>query len=322
MSIKSSVSTLALSEAIPKGLTYLHQTQRPSGEFATYTSARVDLAGPSPRSKSNYVTTLVIHALSCLPPDPTIASMQHQAADFLEAERDESGTWNYDGRGERRIPNDFDGTCCTVAALLKVGRHPPLSFYALFWENESAPGGPYYTWLGVNDRPAGPLVREIDLMSNANILFCSGLLNLSLPGTVAYLTKVIEADAYQTHSIYSVSPHFLIYCLSRAYADGQVAGLGPAMPIMQKYLLTQLPPPSAEPSAFNLACLTASLFNLQADPPLIEPYLTALLTTQQPDGGWAGWAAWRSYRPNYDGSPALTTALAVEALGKYLSRNK
>ena len=50
---------------------------------------------------------------------------------------------------------------------------------------------------------------------------------------------------------------------------------------------------------------------------LVRPYLVPLLSMQQPEGNWAADAAYHGFSPNYDGSPALTTALAIEALAKY-----
>jgi hypothetical protein len=311
--------TEAILPAIRRGLAHLDRTQRPSGEFATFTGARLDLAGAERYLKSVYVTTFVIHALAQLPPEPQIAPIQRRAADFIAGEREEDGAWNYEGRGEWRVPCDLDDTSCAMAALATLGQRPALSFYTLLWQNEAAPGGPYYTWVGVHDRADFAYARQIDALVNANTLFCCGLLGLPLPGAAAYLEQVVRDDAY-FESAYAVSPHFLIYAISRAYADGKVGALAPALPALQRYLLTRLPPPEAESSAFNLACLAAGLLNLGADRGIVAPYLDALLDAQQDEGGWPAWAAYAGFAPNYDGAPALTTALALEALGKYLRR--
>ncbi|MFC1975956.1 hypothetical protein ACFLXQ_06120 [Chloroflexota bacterium] len=317
---KQTLSPTILTTAIQKGVAYLAQTQRPSGEFATYTAPRLDMADAEERPKSVYVTTFVIHSLSCLPPSPVIKKIQRRAGDFLAQEQEDNGAWHYDGRAdERQIPLDLDDTNCVVAALLTLGHRPALSFYNLLWQNEVAPGGPYYTWLGPNT-PASDSIfaREIDPLVNANILFCSSRLNLSLPGTINYLQEIIHKEAYQTQSGYCVSPHLPIYVLSRAYADGQVDALASAMPTMQDYILKKLPRPQAEPASFNLVCLAVSLLNLQSPLPLVEPYLAALLANQEADGHWPAWGTYVSYNYYYDGAPALTTALALEALSKYL----
>jgi hypothetical protein len=312
----------ALPAAIQKGVAYLAQTQRPSGEFATCTAPQPDMAGAKAYAKSVYVTTLVVHALSGLPVSPLVDRIQQRSGDFLLREQEDNGAWHYNGRGGRKtIPPDLDDTSCAVAALIKLGHRPAYSFYSLLWQNEVAPGGPYYTWIGVDHTGDSHFARDVDALVNANILFCGGLLNLSLPGTADYLRQVICSETYPEQSVYCVSPHFLIYALSRAYHHGHVDLLAPAMPAMQQYLLTKLPPPHAEPAAFNLACLAAGLLNLQAPLPLIEPYLAALLTGQETDGNWPARGAYWGYNRYYDGAPALTTALALEALAKYSERN-
>jgi hypothetical protein len=312
--------TEAIDAAIRRGLAYLERTQRPSGEFATFTGPRLNLAGAERYPKSVYVTTFVIHALAQLPAEPQIAAIQRRAADFIAGEREQDGAWNYEGRGEWRVPCDLDDTSCAVAALAMLGQRPDLSFYALLWQNEAAPGGPYYTWLGINDRADFAYARQVDALVNANLLFCCGLLGLELPGAAAYLERVVRDEAYSDQSAYTVSPHFLIYAISRAYADGGVGALALALPALQRYLLTRLAPPQAEPSALNLACVAAGLLNSGVDRGIAAPYLEALLGAQQGDGGWPAWAAYAGFAPNYDGAPALTTALALEALGKYLRR--
>jgi hypothetical protein len=306
-----------LTSAIETGLDYLARVQRPSGEFETWTSPHLDFSDATAYLKSIYTTTFVMHTLTLLSSTPQIEQMQNRAADFLMAEQEDNGAWNYEGRGNHRLPCDQDDTSCAIAALAQLGIQPELSFYALLWQNESAPGGPYYTWIGINDLNDDPRARQIDGLVNANILFCAGLLNLSLPGTIYYLEQVIQAEAYDSESLYTPTSHFLMYALSRAYADGNVSKLDKAMSIMQDYVLTKLPPPHAETSAFKLACLAVSLLNMKVPSILIRPYLVPLLSMQQPDGSWPVDITYHGFSPNYDGSPALSTALAIEALAKY-----
>lgn len=322
MSPNLTLSDSKISTAIEKGLTYLHQHQRPSGEFPTYFSPRLDMVGAKMYPKSVYITTFVIHSLCYLPTHPLIEPMQQRAAQFLLAEQEEFGAWYYEGQGNSRIPPDLDDTSCAVAALLKLGYQPALSYYMLLWQNEAAPTGPYYTWIGINDNSDQPLAKQVDALVNANILFSAGLLTLSLPNTITYLQQIVQTEAYEKNNLYTVSPHFFIYCLTRAYADGQVTELKAIVPTLEDYILNNLPSAQAEPSAFNLACLASSLLNLQTKRSQIEPYLKALLNSQQTDGGWPVWGAYAGYRPNYDGGPALTTGLALEALGKYCISKK
>ncbi len=313
------VSSEQLSASVERGLQFLQVNQRDSGEWPTLASPHLDLRDAEAYAKSPYITSFVLHSLQFLPADARIAALQARAAAFLLAEREDSGAWNYEGRGDWRIPADLDDTCCAMAGLIETGERPDLAFYTLLWGNEQEPGGPYYTWIDVNELADSPLAKEVDALVNANLVFCFGLLEMPLPGAVAYLVDLVQRADYSASTIYGLSPHFLIYCLSRAAADGGVSDLQAALPRLQQTILHELAAPAAEPAAFNLACLTVALLNCGADAATLAPYLSALLAQQQPDGSWPAWAAWLSFRPNYDGAPALTTALALEALGKLAS---
>ena len=207
--------------AIDRGLAYLQQTQQPAGDFLTYTSLQVDLAEAKPYPKTVYHTTYVIHSLCYLPSHPLIGPIQQRAADYLRGQQEDHGVWSYEGRDQTRIVPDLDDTAVAVAALLKVGQRPDLSFYHALWQNELAPGGPYYTLVGdYNDILDYPHAKQVNGHINANILFCAGLLNLALPGTVSYLKEMTTKEDYHDCNFYYVAPYFFIYALSRAYADG------------------------------------------------------------------------------------------------------
>ncbi len=351
MQVGSRLQRRAVTEAIDGGLAYLDRTQRPSGEFATFTGPSPDLIDGAPYPKSVYISTFVVHSLGFVPSSPVAKRVRRGVGDFLEAEEEDNGTWNFDGRGEWKIPVDLDSLSCVAAALLDLQLRQPRDFFPLLWQvvrpNESAPGGPYYSYVGVigiDDDADGPLpvayAREVDSLINANILFGCGRLGIALPGTAGFLTDIVRAEEYVERSRYIISPHFLAYVLGRAYADGGANDLDESMPTMLAYLRTKLPPVETEVSAFNVACRAVTLLNLGVEPSEVEPYLAKLLLAQQPDGGWPLWAAGAGFPLNWDldwyerwpsgpasadtgwcwGSPALTTALSLEAMGKYLAR--
>lgn len=230
----------------------------------------------------------------------------------MRAERNNDGSWSYEGRATHRVPPDLDDSACAAAALLTLGERPDLTFFQLLWENEAAPGGPYYTWIGVNQTPGHLLARHVDALVNANILLCAAMAGMPLPGVTAYLADVVQRGALADASDYCLDPHLLVYALARAAAHGGVAEFAPALPALRTYTLS-LPAPPAERRALHLACLAATLLAL-GDPQSAQPYLTALLEAQQPDGSWPAAAAYSGYPPWFDGSPALTTAIALDAL--------
>lgn len=302
--------------AIEKGLAYLNQIQQPSGEFPTITSPRLDLQGGEVYPKSVYLTTFVGHSLSCVPLLATqCEGLLTKAKTFLQEEREVYGAWNYEGLGGQRVPCDMDDTACAVAALHRLGQAPDFKFYQLLYQNEAQPGGPYYTWLGVNQGDS-PLARQVDALVNTNILLACAQLGHQPAGIIAYLVEVIETDGYNDKTLYGLSPHFLIYCLTRAYHDGKVTALQPVMNKVRDYILGTFDLNNESP--FNLACLVISLFNLGVDEMILPSYWASLLASQQADGGWPARAAWRGWQPNFDGGAALTTSLILESLGKKL----
>lgn len=294
-------------EQIERALAWLQATQRPSGEFPTFTARRQDMLDAQPYACCVYTTTFVLHALRHFTHLSPTETLRHSAATFLRREAHADGSWSYEGRATQRVPPDFDDTACATAALLGLGERPSFAFYQLLWQNESAPGGPYFTWLGVNNRNH-LLTRHLDALVQANVLFCASMADLELPGIVAYFHDLFRSGDLVMASDYCLTPHLLIYAIARAYADGPTPALTPLLPALQlaaRSLATDNP--------FMLACKTASLAALATPDTTL---LADLLAAQQPDGSWPLAAAYSGYPPHLDGSPALTTAIALDAIGR------
>jgi hypothetical protein len=289
---------------------WLQANQRPSGELPTLSARRRDMADARPYPCCVYTSTFVIHALGRFAELPAAAAVRAAAGGFLRAEANPDGSWSYEGRATRRVPPDMDDTACATAALLALGERPGLGFYQLLWENEAAPGGPYYTWLGVNGPGGHMLAGQVDALVQANLLLCAGMAQLELPGAAAHLCAAVAGGRLAEASDYCLTPHLLIYAIARAYADGPVPSLAPAAPA----LLAAARAEQAD-TPFELACLAAALLALGAPEPA-RPHLAALLGAQRPDGSWPAAAAYSGYPPHFDGSPAFTTAIALDALAR------
>jgi hypothetical protein len=255
-----------------------------------------------------YSTALAGYALGRFAALPGAAEALRAAGAFLLAERNNDGSWSYEGRATSRVPPDLDDTACAVAALLRLGERPGLSFYRLLWENEAAPGGPYYTWVGVNGG-AHLLARQVDGLVNANVVLAAALAGQRLPGAVAYLIDITKRDIHSA-SDYCLTPHLLVYALARACADGPAPELAPAV----RAGLAGLGPCD---DAFRLACRANGLLAL-GEREAARTDLEALFAAQLPDGSWPIAAAYADYPPHHAGSPALTTAVALDALARAL----
>jgi hypothetical protein len=266
------------------------------------------MADARPYDCNIYSTAFAAYALGRFARLPEAAAALRAACAFLLAERNDDGSWSYEGRATRRVPPDLDDTACAVAALLCLGEGPGLSFYRLLWENEAAPGGPYYTWAGVNGG-AHLLARQVDALVNANVVLAAARAGQQLPGAVAYLLDVTQSDLGGA-SDYCLTPHLLVYALARACADGPAPELAPAV----RAGVAALGPCD---DAFRLACRANGLLVL-GEREAALPDLGALLAAQLPDGAWPLAAAYADYPPHHAGSPALTTAIAIDALARSL----
>lgn len=304
--------TAQLTRGAHAAIAYLAAAQRPSGELPTFSARRADMADARAYPCSVYTTAFAVHGLRRFTDDPRALAVRAAAAAHLRAERNPDGSWSYEGRGTARVPPDLDDSACAAAALIDMGERPDFGFYRLLWENEAAPGGPYYTWVGVNGG-THLLARQLDALVNANLLLCAGLVGMELPGAAAYLCDVAARGAWEQASDYCLTPHLLLYCVARACADGPVPALAPAMPGLRSAALAL--PAQSEP--FRLACLAAALL-AAGDGEAAAPYLAALLEAQAADGSWPIAAAYSGYPPHFDGSPALTTAIALDAIGRAL----
>ncbi|NTW00811.1 MAG: hypothetical protein HGA19_05805, partial [Oscillochloris sp.] len=146
----STSTMLAPNVHIERAIAWLQANQRSSGELPTFTAQRADMTDARPYRCCIYTTTFVAQSVSKFSYIPGAEVVQKAAGAFLYAERNDDGSWSYEGRETSRVPPDMDDTVCATAALIGMGQRPSLSFYRLLWENEAAPGGPYFTWLGVN----------------------------------------------------------------------------------------------------------------------------------------------------------------------------
>lgn len=305
----------ALWRAAEGAVAALRAQQRPSGELPTYEAPTPDMAGARPYAASVYTTTFAVHALRPFAPWPAAAAALAAAGAYLRAQRNDDGSWSYEGRGTTRVPPDLDDTACAAAALLALGEGPDLRLFRLLWANEAAPGGPYYTWAGVNGGEH-LLARQVDALVNANVVFCAALAGFELPGAATYLVERVAAGELTPASDYCLTPHLLVYALARASADGPARALAPA----RAGLIAQARALAAD-GPFQLACGAAALLAL-GDAAAAWPRLEALLAAQGADGGWPIGLAYTGYPPYFAGSPGLTTAIALDAVGRALGRQK
>lgn len=223
-----------------------------------------------------------------------------RAVHYLRGQRRPDGLWHYDPA--LSVPPDSDSTACALAALrlheCPLDAAADAALLRRFWR----PGaGPFRTW----DAGGMWALQERDEpVANCNIVYALGLLDA--PATAAELDSVhgllrrsIEGPRY--------------YCAPSTIAHAaQRAGLN----------RSELPAAAvARPPAGDLMGSVQWLCAMPAGDPAIAE---AVLAAQRPDGSWpiANWVTAVGRPTPYWGSPALTTAFAIEALGGTSSGGK
>ena len=254
------------------------------------------------------------------------------------------------------IPSDADDTAAIYAALLDHavldgGPDVTVRFERFFsdWRdlgqvpqrNEASwlkpDSGAYLTWLAYLDDPNRPQPNDVDIVVNANVLYALGRYGrLDTPGVseaIAVINDAVLADAYRSDpehiSLYYPDNFALHYCVTRAYYEGGVLGLAPAVERLTDDLLAWVRVNEAgqyfwdngDPH-LNTAFATLSLLFAGHAGPITQGAVDYLVSEQDPKTG--AWDAGSFFLGHLDGgkdviwvSPALTTAIALEALAEH-----
>ncbi len=254
------------------------------------------------------------------------------------------------------IPSDADVTATTYAALLDdaildggPGTAQPVAQFFADWRDTGAVplrrdpawlptnSGAYLTWLAYHDPPDLTIPNDVDLVVNANVLYALARFGeSSAPGvteSVDLINTVVQQGLHRTQfsqlTDYYPDSYVFHYCVSRAFREGPIPTLLPAVTILAGDLVNEaIPLPGGTvywdkgDPALNTAFAVLTLMNADADPDLVERGIQYLVKTQNPvDGGWPEAVFFLAHT---DGGPevrwssgALTTALALEALCRY-----
>ncbi len=304
-------------KSIREDASFLVSKQLSSGEFSITRAKTKDMKN-SYYIKSIFFTTFVLHSLSQLKNFPLNETVQN-ATKFLLNEKEGEGFWRFFGKGTH-LPLDLDDTCCVLSALFENNVELEYRTIANCLLNYRDNKGRFYTWIldRYTPKACGGFENDVDWVVNANILFFFSLIKMSIPEVVDYLCCVVNEEVFKDGSIYYYSPFSFTYCLSRAYTDGGAVGLKPILEKIKNYLLNKRNVVSEWGNNLENAMATVSLINCGYKGVEVEKAIDNLLKAQRPDGGWPNSAFFAGVPELFYGSRELTTAIAVEALWKYL----
>jgi hypothetical protein len=307
---------MPLSEGLARGIAYLRAVQLPDGSFESYASATALPFQPLQACRALFGSTLILNALSGI---DEAADIRSKLAAWLSSQHSAHWSFNYwatdaTERQTMPYPDDLDDTFCALIALY---RHDPAlitsaalgKVVTLLLATEQQVGGPYRTWLTAKDAPA--IWQDIDIAVNSNVCYFLSLVAEPLPNLTKLIDDAIDANSFNSPYYPSAIP--VLYYASRAYHGSQ--------PTRLTEIIKQQEPANALDTA-----LVISGIQQLGQQEAIQPLVTNLRHAQQPDGSWPAAAMWldpaQRNNAQYQGSAALTTALAIEALARHHTNSR
>jgi hypothetical protein len=258
--------------------------QAPDGSFPLFTRSEATAWMPC---GSLFSTAYVMMGAGGLLSHNVIA----RAVNFIRSNRRADGLWDFDTA--IAVPPDADTTACALAALVLHGEisNPQADARLLrtFWR---ADAGRFRCW---NTAGIWSLPERDDPVANCNVLFALRL--LGAPATAEETRGVVGFLRQSGRARYYWSPATIAHAARRQPPKAH------------------LPPPqlAARPhEADLLGCIQWQCGMQKSDAGLIG----AVLAAQSADGSWPirAWVTGAGKPKPFWGSPAITTALAVEAL--------
>lgn len=304
--------------AINRGLVFLAERQRETGEFPTYfwfgnNQAEKKYVG------TPFTASQLLHSLKFVDGGEVGHRIRERTIAYLLSQREPPGVWRYYGKEKAHLLSpDVDDTAQAWAALFEHGLAVnPEALEILKVSRTEA--GLFNTWIGDPAEWIGIDSRDVDLVVNLNVLFLFALVGQVPPEVCQYIVMHTTSKAYHRGTVYYPSPLAYAYFLSRASADGGAACLSEAIPEVRSYVLAHQRPDGGWGDDLETALGVLTLLNTGGRGRAVQRGINALLARQGPDGGWALAPLYKgAVQLVYYGSRSLTTGFCLEALGKYL----
>jgi len=308
---------------INESIKFLLKNQKDNGSFLSLTSLSPDNFKNAHECQSVFSTALILSCLNALDGNNSreLLGIKQKAANFLLSQKSSNWSFNYWARGSRQAeempyPDDLDDTACALSALYK--HNPDLlsgevlaNVVTVLTALEVKEGGPYRTWLVPANTQKAWL--DVDLAVNSNIGYFLSLQDVHLESIVELAEKAINDKKYE--SPYYPHPYPIIYFISRFYRGAK------SKEVIDFLLEKQDGDNWGDPLDTALAVLSLLNFGFSKDE--LRRNIKYLLQNKKKDGSWAASVFYTGINPNqykgdknkyYAGTPALTTALCIEAI--------
>lgn len=305
--------------AINTGIKFLQQQQEKDGSFLSFTTPTPLSFNKSKYYHSTFPATLILSCLNELESTPELDIIKEKTASFLLSQKSKSWTFNYWVRNSSEsktmpYPDDLDVTFCAVSSLIQYDRSlingkvmaKLVEILTLLEEKE---GGPYRTWVVSNE--ADKVWRDVDPAVNSNIGFFLSLVDAELPN----LTEFVEARIKKNNitSPYYPQIYPILYFICRAYPKNSKTQK------IADILLSKMNQQGYWENPLNTALAISALLSIGVPVSRVENGIKYLI--KQKEGLQKAYSFCIDPAINntiyYSGSPALTVAFCLEALGKY-----
>ncbi len=333
-----------LSASVVSGLSFLHSSQLPTGEFSSYRFRDPYVASEREFDSSPFPTALIAYCLRFFGV-PKAKEMIAKAAQFLFREMEAGGIWRYwtsQHQYHRNIPPDLDDIACASSILQLNGINFPdnrklvlanRSSKGLFYtwiiprfaiprnfENFRValkealnPVSLYYFWKLTESEP-----EDVDGVVNANMLFYLGE-GPETKNVIEYLIAVVQEGREESCDKWHLSRFNLYYAISRNIF-AKMKGLEPLRDLLVERIVSAANDDGTIGGhLLDTALAVCSLLNLEVESPVLDRAIQAIVSAQTDTGAWPTLPLYYGGPKKYYGwgSEELTTAFCLEALVRY-----
>jgi len=302
---------------LEQAVEFIIEQQKPDSSFTSQSSPTLHPFVSEKTYRTPFPTALILSALSevC---SSKFKKTRQRALSYLLKQESEWGSWNYWDHNSlehknQPYPDDLDDTFCALSALWETAPNQITGTRLaqatkLLIQTESAPGGPYRTW--VVGKQAAEHWLDVDPVVNSNIarfLSTQGVNPLPLH---SYIEKSLKQD--KSTSPYYPNQYAFFWFTSRWYRGSLQSML--RRRLLRNSALSE--PSSALPTALALAAY------LQWGGTTTEVKKSQIyLLKKQKNGIWPaeGFCLDPAQKGQtyYAGSEVLTTAFCLDALQLY-----
>lgn len=313
---------------IQRGISYLGSVQQDNGGFLSFSTSSRRNFNQAIARHSTFSSAFILSALCRLPRVSGVDNMKRRTAHFLITQKSQHWSFNYWQRNssesrEMPYPDDLDDTFAALAALQRYDSKlldgtALAKIVSLLASVEQAEGGPYRTWLVVDE--SADVWKDVDIAVNSNVATFLSLIGVELPKVTKFIEgAVCTKDAAGLASVYYPSMYPIVYFITRFYRGNHRNRL-------QQALLSRRDKSGGWGNSLHTALAISSLLAIGTPRQELKSGIAKLIKEQQRDGSWKPTAF--CIDPSiggdvhYAGSSALSTAFCLEAITAYFQKTK